>query len=147
MDSASKKTITLGRVLAWNIVGTLLAGVYHYLTGTSLQIVVITSGIMLVVFNLYILFAFNVWGADDEATGKTQAANGKRRSGRKRLSLAFWAIGFGGAVLFTCFWVFGFIYLLTHSQRHFFGALLFAAGGIWLAKEAWRMFREEKGTL
>ncbi len=146
VDSASKKTITLGRVLAWNIVGMSLAAIYHYATGTSLQTVLITYGIMFVVFNLYTLFAFNVWGVDDEATDGDQKTNGKRSPLKRRLSLCFWAIGLAGAVLFTCFWLFGFIYSLAHSRRPSFRALLPAVFGVLLAGAALKMFREEKNA-
>jgi hypothetical protein len=143
VGSANKKTTTLGQALAWSIVGLLLSSLYHYLTGTSRQILLFTCGIMFVVSILYFPFAFYAWGADDAKTDGADEATETRHPVKKRLSLAFWAIGFGGAVLFTCFWFFGSIFF-AHSRRAAFGALLPTVFGLLLAREALKMFREEK---
>jgi len=144
VDSLNKKTTTLGQALLLSIVGSVGGGLYLYFTGTSRQNILLTGEIMFVVFGLYFLFAFNVWDVKaGEGTAVSQEANVTRHPLKRRLSLAFWAIGFGGAVLFTCFWIFGLIFF-AHSRRAIFVTLFATVFGILLAREALKMFLEEK---
>jgi len=146
VDSPTNKTMTLGRALAWNVVLPFV-GIYPHFTGTPLWIVLTSSAITFVALNLYFLFAFNVWEVKStEADGSELESGGTSRSLKRRLSLVFWAVGCGGAVLWMCFWIFGFIYAIIHAPRYAFVSLLLTALGGVLVKEAIRTFREERNV-
>ncbi len=142
-------TITLGRALCWNI-GLPFAGAYLYFNGTSLRIVITSCVILFVALNVYLLFAFGVWGgyANRGSSETVESNEAVGSSAKRRLTLIFWAVGSGGAIIWTCFWLFGLVYGIVHHW-HFslLGPLvpLVAAGfGIMLTREGLKTFRQEK---
>ena len=70
---------------------------------------------------------------------------------KKRLTRAFWLVGSGGAVVWTCFWLATFIYTLAHTRTYSFNTLktlaiplLFSALGVELARQGFRTYLEAK---
>ena len=59
---------------------------------------------------------------------------------KRMITLAFWAVGSTGAVLFVCFWVFGMIY----TKKFRLSILAIIAFGAYLAYEGIKTFLEEK---
>jgi hypothetical protein len=73
---------------------------------------------------------------------------------KKKLILAFWAVGSGGAILWALFWFGGFVYgVIRAVQLHSVSRLLRCALvllpvvlGIELARMGFATFREEKNS-
>ncbi len=63
---------------------------------------------------------------------------------KKRLLRIFWAVGTGGAVVWTCFWTIGFVYGMRRHWAHIHIALIAALFGAWLIREGFKAYREEK---
>jgi hypothetical protein len=57
----------------------------------------------------------------------------------EKMALVGWAVGFAGAVLFTCFVIFG--VCLTH--RFSLGVAFVLVAGLWASWEGFKMFRSE----
>ena len=66
---------------------------------------------------------------------------------KERILLIFWAVGTGGAVLWTCFWTWGFFYGLRQHWAHIYIALIAALLGGWLTRAGSKAYREEKNVL
>jgi hypothetical protein len=61
---------------------------------------------------------------------------------KKRLILTFWLVGSIGAVVWTCFWIFGVVYTLKFPIAVF----LLIALGIFGAFEGFKTFRAERNS-
>jgi hypothetical protein len=65
-----------------------------------------------------------------------------KRSFGKRMALAFWFVGSCGAVLFSCWWIFGMIY----TRKVNLGVLALLAIGVIGAWEGFKMYRAERNS-
>ncbi|MCU1269594.1 MAG: hypothetical protein JWN74_888 [Acidobacteriaceae bacterium] len=65
-----------------------------------------------------------------------------KRSLSKRAALVFWFVGSCGAVLFSCWCIFGMIY----TRKINFAVLMMLALGIMAAWEGFKMFRIERNS-
>ena len=61
---------------------------------------------------------------------------------KKKLILAFWAVGSTGALVWTCWWIFAIIYTRTINV----GALVMLVMGIFCAWQGFRTFNAERNS-